>query len=182
LISRLITISALLTALTTTWATSAAAGRPHSLSVPGGRLTVTQRGTSTVLAYAARRRSRRVVLPAEEGVYAEALDGASLLGAVPGRVLILSTTYASRPHGPMHMCGAGTETVIRVVALRPTLRQAFTERVESCWTSIESGRIEWNALARTLLVEEYGGSVDGRAVKVFAVQDDGTVRLQSTSN
>jgi hypothetical protein len=181
-IARLIAVSALSIALTTTMATAAAAGRPHAVSVPGGRVTVTQRSTSTVLAYADRGRSRRIVLPAEEGIYADSLDGASLLGAVPGRVLILSTTYASRPYGGSHACGAGTETVIRVVALRPTLRQAFTTRVESCWTSVESGRIAWDPAARTLLVETYGGTAVGHAIKIYAVQEDGTVRLQSTSN
>lgn len=177
MIARLTTL-ALSIALGTTWAIGAAAGRPHSVPVPGGRVTVTQRGTSTVLVYAAGGRSHRVVLPAEAGIYADALDGASLLGAVPGRVLILSTTYASRPHGPMHMCGAGTETVIRVVALRPTPRQTFTERVESCWTNIESGRIEWDPAAKTLLIEGYD-EAGGHADKRYAVGDDGAVRLRS---
>lgn len=163
-------------------ATPDAAARQHAVSVPDGRITVTQRGTSTVLAYAARGRMRRIVLRAELGIYADALDSARLLGDVPGRVAILSTTYASRPHGGSHACGAGMETVIRVVVLRPIFRQALAERVDSCWNTIESGRIAWNPAARTLLIDTYDGTAIGHTIKTYAVQEDGTVRLQSTSH
>ncbi|HEY0184362.1 MAG TPA: hypothetical protein VGC09_16245 [Rhodopila sp.] len=169
-------------ALTTAMATQAVAGQTHAVSVPGGRVTVMQRGLSTVLAYAARDRLRSIVLPAEEGIYAGSLDGASLVGAVPGRIAILSTTYASRPNGGSHACGAGMETVIRIVVLRPIFRQARAERVDSCWKTMESGRIAWDPAARTLLIETFDGTAVGHAVKIFAVQDDGTVRLRSTTN
>ncbi len=172
----------LLIAITTALATQAVAGQRQPVAVPGGRVTVTQRGVSTVLAYATRDRRRGIVLPAEEGIYAGSLDGASLVGAVPGRVAILSTTYASRPNGSIHACGAGMETVIRIVVLRPVLRQALAERVDSCWKNIESGRIAWDPAARTLLVETFDNSSAGHAVKIFAVEGDGTVRLQSTTN
>jgi hypothetical protein len=169
-------------ALMTAMATHAAAGEVHAMSVPGGRITVSQRGPSTVLSYAARGRRRSIVLPAEEGIYAGSLDAASLVGAMPGRVAILSTTYASRPNGGSHACGAGMETVIRIVVLRPVFRQEFTQRIDSCWESIESERVAWDAAARTLLIETFERAPIGHAVKTFAVHDDGTVRLQSTTN
>ena len=131
-----------------------------------------------MLTHSANGRVRRLVLSAEEGIYANALDSAALVGAGPGRVLILSTSYGSRPLGPTHMCGAGTETVIRVILLRPDLRQTFSERVESCWTSIEAGRIVWNRSDQTLLLETFGGPGEGHSVKTYAVQDGGAVRLQ----
>ena len=175
-------LASLWIALTTVMATQALAGQTHAVSVPGGRITVLQRGLSTVLAHAAGGHRRSIVLPAEEAIYAGSLDSVSLVGAVPGRIAILSTTYASRPNGRMHACGAGMETVIRIVVLRPVLRQALTERVDSCWKNIESGRIAWDPAARTLLVETFDNSAAGHAVKTFAVEGDGTVRLQSTTN
>ena len=169
-------------AVTTAMATQAVAGQTHAVSVQGGRVTVMQRGVSTVLAYAARDRRRSIVLPAEEGIYAGSLDSVSLVGAVPGRIAILSTTYASRPNGGSHFCGAGMETVIRIVVLRPVFRQALAERVDSCWNNIESGRMAWDPGPRTLLIETYDATAVGHAVKTYAVQDDGTVRLLSTTN
>jgi hypothetical protein len=177
-----IRVVALSITLATAMATDVAAEQMHAISVPGGRVTVMQRGPSTVLAYAVRGRQRSIVLPAEEGIYAGSLDGASLVGVVPGRVAILSTTYASRPNGGSHACGAGMETVIRIVVLRPILRQALAERVDSCWETIESRRIAWDPAARTLLIETFDGTAVGRGVRIFAVQDDGTVQLQSTTN
>ena len=169
-------------ALMTAMATQAVARQTHAVAVPGERVTVMQRGVSTVVAYAARDRRRSIVLPAEEGIYAGSLDSVSLVGAVPGRIAILSTTYASRPNGGSHFCGAGMETVVRVVALRPVLRQALAERVDSCWKTIESGRIAWDLGARTLLIETFDGTEVGHGVKTFVIQDDGTVRLQSATN
>ncbi len=97
----------LLFALSIACCDGAAADRLHSIAVSGGRLTVTQRGASTVLTYAAQGQMRRAVLPTEAGIYADALESVRLLGTVAGRVLILSTTYASRPGGPTPLCGAG---------------------------------------------------------------------------
>jgi len=50
--------------------------------------------------------------------------------------------------------------------------------------TIESGRIEWNPCAHTLLIErsEFGGPAQGHTVKIYAVQADGTVRLRSAGN
>lgn len=169
-------------ALSLALAAAAAAKSRTTIPVPGGRLTVTQRGAATVLAYAARGQSRRAVLPAGSGIYPHALYSVSLVGAVPGRMLILSTEYLFRPGSPSHQCGGGTETVLRVVSLRPALRQTFAERVDSCWDSTDSRRIEWAASAHTLLIDrdEVGGAKEGHTVKTYAVQADGTVRLRSS--
>lgn len=148
------------------------------LAVPGGSLTITQRGTATALAYSAGGRTRRAVLPHDGTTPAGSLNGASLIGAVQGRLLILSTVYASRPGMPNGMCGAGTETIIRVVALDPALRQTFSQRIESCWLTIEPGEVAWDARAHTLRIERTTYSADSveHTETVYAIGDDGSVQ------
>lgn len=144
-------------------------------------MTVTQHGAATVLAYAAGGRSGHAVLPADDNICPHALYKVSLVGAVPGRVLILSTEYLSRPGSPSHQCGGGVEIVLRVVSLRPVLHQTLAGHVDSCWTSIESRRIEWTASAHTLLIDrDDPGPAASHTVKTYAVQADGTVRLRSS--
>lgn len=131
----------------------------NRMSIPGGELRIGQRGAATVVAVTRGGRTMRTVLPVEEGVFAGSLDSTRLVGALPGRVLILSSDYASRPGGPMHMCGAGTETVLRVIALQPAPHQTFHQRIASCWRTIEPGDIAWDRGARMLSVERT--TVDG---------------------
>ncbi len=144
-----------------------------TIALPGGPLTITQRGARTVLAA----KTGRVVLPAESGIYPHSLDGADLLGIMPGGLLVLSTHYASRPGAPMAMCGAGTETVLRVVALRPSPHQTFSDRIESCWTSIEADAVRWDAARRSVTIRRL--AADGITDRTYAVQRDGSVRLNT---
>jgi hypothetical protein len=58
----------------------------------------------------------------------------------------------------------------------------FACSVEICWCSIKAGRIAWDALEKTLLIAEFGGPAEGHAVKIFAVQPDGTDPLHHAGN
>jgi len=123
---------------------------PVMLTVPGGRLHLTQQGVHTVLAGKVRGRSVRVTLPADDGMSPKSLRSARLLGGWPDHVIILSTDYASRPGSPYAECGAGVETVLRIIALEPRIHQSFHKLVASCWRSIEADTIDWDPRAHRL--------------------------------
>ncbi len=124
-----------------------------SVAIPGGRVTVAQRGARTVITLRIAATVRRLVLPKEDAIYAGAGPTVTLIGALPGQVLILRLDYASNPSGSAYQCGAGTETVLRVLALRPALHQTFSQRIASCWKNIDEGDLGWDARSRTLTVE-----------------------------
>ena len=153
----------------------AAAGR---LPIPGGSLRVTQRGAATVVTVTLHGRTMRTVLPADEGIFAGSLDTSRVVGVVADSALILSSDYASRPAGGAHMCGAGTETVLRVIALRHGPRQTFHRRIASCWRTIEAGEVGWDAGTGRLSLErttfDASGARDLRTVYRIGPEGDVT--------
>ncbi len=140
--------------LCTAAAPPAARPRPGApIAVPGGYLHVGQHGIRTIISVSIGGTRHRLVLPKEDGIYAGAESITTLIGAVPGRVLILRSDYASNPSGGAFRCGAGTETVLRLLALQPALRLTFDQRIGSCWEDIDQGDLGWDARTRTLTVE-----------------------------
>ncbi len=133
-----------------------AAAPPRSgeaVAIPGGHVYVRQHGARTVISVFVAGSRRRLSLPTETSIYAAARPLTSLVGALPGRVLILQSDYSSNPSGGSYQCGAGTETVLRVLALQPALHQTFSQRIASCWDNIDSGDVAWDARTQTLTVE-----------------------------
>jgi hypothetical protein len=124
-----------------------------TMTIPGGNVRVTQRGVATILAIIQHARATHTVLPADEAIYAGSLDTTHIIGVIPGQVLTLSSDYASRPNGGRYQCGAGTETVWRVIALRPVPQQTFHQRIASCWQSIDEGDTSWDSRTRQPTVE-----------------------------
>ena len=148
------------------------------LSVPGGKIVLSQRSAQTVVHWNSHGIQRTAVLPADDGIYPGSLFEAKVLGTIGDKVLVLSVTYGSRPNGGMHMCGAGMETIVRVVSFSGRPRQTFEQLVESCWQTIEEGDVAWDPSAHTLSVERTTYS-DGEAHtnRIYQVDDKGAVRL-----
>ena len=145
-------------------------------AVPGGQISVSQQGARTRLSGRIEGRRFALRLPSDEGIFPRSLQGVQLVGGLPGRVVILSVDYASRPGNPMGACGAGTETVLRVLALRPRLRQTFHQRVDSCWRTIEAGGIGWDGPTSTLTIERsvFSDPVDHSRIS-YRISPDGAV-------
>jgi hypothetical protein len=122
-------------------------------------------------------RGRRlsVTLPADDGIYPRSFDSATLIGRVGDGVLVVSTDYGSRPGNPQGECGAGNETVLRVIALRPRVHQTFEKRVESCWNNIERTSVDWNAAIATLTTDL--STADGDIATRYKVSDEGIVTM-----
>ena len=155
---------------------SAIAAAP-ALAVPGGgTLRVTQRGAATVLSVTWDGRTVRAVLPRDDGIYPGSLGSTMIVGAIRGRVPILLSDHASRPNGGSHMCGAGTETMLRVLALRPAPHQVFHQLVASCWFTIDAGDIAWNGRTRKMTVERttFDRGVEDRRTR-YRIDPDGAV-------
>ena len=127
--------------------------RPSGIAVPGGHVRVTQRGAGTVISGIVAGRRVALVLPAEEGIFPGSLGTVQSVGGLPGRVLILSIDYYSRPNGTIYQCGAGIETVVRVIALEPRPHETFHQLVGSCWSDIDPGDVSWDAAASRLVIE-----------------------------
>ena len=156
--------------------TPATAAAP-ALALPGvGTLRVTQRVAATVLSMTRDGRTVRVVLPKDDGIHPESLDSTKVVGAIPGRVLILLSDHESRPNGGSHMCGAGIETMLRVIALQPVPHQVFHQLVASCWSTIEAGDTTWDDRTRELTVERttLDQGVEDRRTR-YRIKPDGTV-------
>jgi hypothetical protein len=122
--------------------------------------------------------TRSLKLSTPDGIFRGSFDRATLIGEIPGKVVLLSDTYGSRPHGGSHECGAGEETFLRVVALDAPLRETITIRVESCWLTyeLEGDGIDWIAsqrLVRIFLITP--DDPDPKGPQEYAVSDDGTV-------
>ena len=130
-----------------------ATARPFEVAVPGGRVRLAQRGAQTVISGAVSGRRFSLALAEDAGVFAGSLDGVELVGGLPGRVLILSIDYLSRPGAPEGYCGSGVETILRVVALRPRPHETFRQLVASCFRNIDPGQIVWDEGAANLTVE-----------------------------
>ena len=149
-------------------------GAGRSLASVGLRLS--QARDQTVVAATRPAGLRRLVLPPEDGIFADSLGDTQLIGAVPRRVVIFRTDYASRPRGATHQCGAGTETVLRVVALRPSLRQTLHTLLESCWKTIDDSHVAWSPGSRQLTVELTTYDPDMKHVRtLYQVTDTGDV-------
>lgn len=160
-----------------------ATARPSELTVPGGSVRVAQRGAHSVVSGIVKGRPFSLALPAEEGIFAGSFDGVEFVGALPGRVLILSIDYLSRPEVPMGQCGAGVETVLRVVSLRPQPRQSFHQLVASCWYDIEPGEISWDAATSSLIVERQVFSKPAEHTRTrYHVNDEGSVIPDKVEN
>lgn len=148
------------------------------MQVPGGRLAVAQRGDATVLRFIpAHGPARSLRLPPQDGIYPHSFTGASRIGTAPGLV-VLQTAYASRPGGPTHECGAGEETVLRVVTLRPLVQRLATT-TESCWFNVEPGDVGWDGATRRLSVETTTSHTAGltHVRTTYAVAPDGRVSI-----
>jgi hypothetical protein len=155
--------------------------RPARLvGVQSGAISLRQIRDVTTLTYIPRsgEATRRLKLSTPEGIFSGSFNRATLIGEIPGKVVILSDTYSSRPNGGSHECGAGEETFLRVVALDTPLRETATIRVESCWNSyeLEGDGINWIAskrLVRIFLVTP--DDADPKGPQEYAVSDDGTI-------
>ena len=145
-------VTASMIVATTSFAEARSPARP--MVMPGGAsLRLSQKGAATAIAYTMHRQTLTTTLPSEEGIYAGSLMGAQLLGAIDSSVAIITADYSSNPSGGAFQCGAGIETVIRVIALLPRPHQTFAQRVASCWTAIDPGDTSWDAAGRTLTIE-----------------------------
>jgi hypothetical protein len=154
---------------------TAASANTVRLVVPGGRIYVSQRGAQTVLTGTLRGRRLSITLPADDGIYPRSFESATLIGKMGDDVLLLSTDYVSHPGKAMGQCGASSETMLRVIALRPQARQTFKDLVDSCWNNIESIAIGWDATTATLKTEFT--TTDGDVFTRYKVLDDGVVRM-----
>ena len=157
---------------------SATAHGAVTLPIPGGKVVLSQRSAQTVVHWNSHGIQRTAVLPADGGIYPGSLSDAEVLGTIGDRVLVLSVTYDSRPNGGAHQCGAGTETILRVVSFSGSPRQTFEQLVDSCWLTIEEGDVAWDPSAHTLSVERTTYN-DGEAHtnRIYQVDDKGAVRL-----
>lgn len=139
---------------------------------------VTQSGDRTVLNLHGGHPRAKLVLPAEEGIYPRSLDATRIVAEEPGRLLIIVSDYASRPNGPTHQCGAGTETVVRVIALLPVAHQTLARRIASCWSTIEDGEVAWNGATGLLTLRWVIYDPEMRSVQVsYKVSANGEVAL-----
>jgi hypothetical protein len=149
-----------------------------TLSLLGGKVVLSQRGAQTVVRWSTHGVSRIAILPADDGIYPGSLSDAEVLGTVDDRVLVLSVGYGSRPNGGMHQCGAGTETMVRVISFSGKPHQTFEQLVESCWLTIDPGDVAWDPSAHTLSVERTTYSdEEGHTNRMYRVDGNGAVRL-----
>ena len=152
--------------------------QPLVVVVPGGRMRLAQLGARTIVSGIVGGRRFSIALPAEEGIYFRSLYAAQVVGSLPGPVVILSVDYTSRPPGaPTAECGAGVETVLRVIALRPRPHQTFHQLVASCWKDIDDpGEIVWNGATSTMVVEHDGPTeASGHAPVSYGIDSQGNV-------
>ena len=119
----------------------------------GGTVRLRQRAAAAAITAQVHGRTTRSVLPTKQGIYAGSLADTTLVGAIGRTVAVVLVDYASNPSGGIHQCGAGTETVVRVIALSPRPHQTFAQLVASCWTVIDAGEISWNQATRALTIE-----------------------------
>jgi hypothetical protein len=165
---------------------SAPVGNPgpaHSVKLLGGRLLGSSEGPHTILRFRPGNGAwQQIVVGGQADVPIEPLTGLELLGETTDGVVVLSAGYASRQGFPSKQCGAGTETVIRVLQLRPKLHQAFSQLVDSCWESIDGGEQRWQADDHTLHLEttRYIADKTMHQEAIYHVAPDGTTVLSDT--
>jgi hypothetical protein len=110
----------------------------QSLTLPGGvTLQLGQRGATTTVTLRRQGRTLRATLSPDESIYARSMQTSTLVGAASGALAVVSSDYDSNPAGGSYQCGTGTETVIRVIALRPIPHQTLANSSQAVgWLSM----------------------------------------------
>jgi hypothetical protein len=178
-----------------TWASLAMMGvaAAQTLTLPGrATLQVGQRGAATTVTLRYQERILRASLPPDDSIFAHTLETSELIGAASGAFAVISSDYDSNPAGGSYQCGAGTETMIRVIALRPAPHQTFSQLVESCWADVDAGDIDWDEARQRLTIERTAvgssGSDGGtnsqddaasHTLTIYQVAADGAVTMVS---
>jgi hypothetical protein len=166
----------------------------QSLTLPGGvTLQLGQRGATTTVTLRRQGQTLRATLPPDESIYARSMRTSTLVGAASGAFAVVSSDYDSNPAGGSYQCGAGTETVIRVIALRPIPHKTFGQLVASCWLAVDAGDVKWDKARQRLSIERITYSSpdtpdktsdqDGAAahtLTVYHVAADGAVAVVSS--
>lgn len=114
-------------------------------------------------------RAVQVELPADATTIGpRTLDRVRLVAQPNGRTALVETTYGSQTGvgGPYVHCAAGEETVLRIIQVRPILRQSATLLTQSCWEDVYLGLANWDAGTRTIHMSDDDS-------KVFKITPDG---------
>lgn len=169
------------------------AAAAQTLPLPGGAtLQLGQTGAATTVTLHRQGRVFQATLPPDDSIYAHALQTSTLIGAASDAYVVVSSDYESNPAGGTYQCGAGIETVVRVIALQPVPHQTFSRLVASCWLVVDAGDIEWDKEQQRLTIErttygspasqgETGGLPDGvdHTLTIYQVASDGAVTVVS---
>ena len=172
-----------LVAVSLAWRPAGAAGPVPSIGLHEGRLFGSSKAARTTLRFRASDGvAQRIVVGGQADVPIGPLTSLELLGETADAVVVISADYASREGFPDKQCGAGSETIVRVLQLRPKLRVTFSQLVDSCWASIEAGEQRWQPSDRTLHLETTHFSADKTLHQeaIYRVAPDGATALLTT--
>jgi hypothetical protein len=145
----------------------------------GGTLTYSSQGARTHFAIrttAGRHYSLNVLRDAT--VAADALvANVQVIGEVPGKAVILTDSYASKPGG-LSFCQAGEERFLRIVTLSGRhAKETLRLKAASCRQNLELADpgIEWDPISRTLRVHwlQVPGAQSGNGDRTIQVSADG---------
>ena len=156
---------------------------PFIILPSGDTVRLAQHGPATTVIVQGHGRTMRALLPGQPGIYTGSLSETSLIGTIGSTVVIVSSDYASNPSGGRYQCGAGIETLVRVIALLPQPHQTFAQLVASCWSSIEAGDVSWDTATHLLTIERTTFPPQAAASKTtvedlrttYAIMPQGTV-------
>ena len=117
-------------------------------------------------------RAVQVELPEDATILGpRTLDHVRLVAQPDGATALVETTYSSQTGvgGPNVQCAAGEETVLRIIQVRPFLRQSATLLTQSCWKDVYLGLANWDAGTRTIHMSDDDSTVfkitaDGRFI------------------
>jgi hypothetical protein len=116
-------------------------------------------------------RAVQVALPADATIDPRTLERVRLVAQPDGATALVETTYSSQTGvgGPNVQCAAGEETVLRIIQVRPFLRQSATLLTQSCWKDVYLGLANWDAGTRTIHMSDDDSTVfkitaDGRFI------------------
>ena len=146
-------------------------------------LTLEQKGGVVRLRYTSSGSSGRVGRLTLEDCAPCKLQTAALVAELPGRALLLTVTYWSRPKNPGGMCGAGEEIFLYVVSLAGgQLRETLALPIASCWSSIEPGEagVRWIEQSSTVALDLTTFTPDAARNEHLAFRigpDGGAIRL-----
>jgi hypothetical protein len=107
-------------------------------------------------------RAVQVELPEDATILGpRTLDHVRLVAKPNGRTALVETSYGSQTGigGPYVHCAAGEETVLRIIQVRPILRQSATLLTQSCWKDVYLGLANWDAGTRTIHMSDDDGAV-----------------------